>query len=191
MDRFLCEVICRSGESIHIGGLCKKNTSTQQTEKCRRLRALNFSDQDDLYDVDYKLADKIGRVFSKDVYVIGASVNTAHIMNGSAGGVIGSPVQKLESAWAEIEYIGHGLYMIAKAEGPGIAAKCTEQEMNDVMQILMRQYTNIKECIDKVINYFTVHYIDNYLITADGSGEKGEETVICKAGEAHGLSKNV
>jgi hypothetical protein len=191
MDKFLCKITCFSGQIIHIGGLCKKNTAMVQTKKCRQLQALSITRQDDLYDIDYKLAEKISETFDEDVYVVGASIKAEHMTSGYTGGVIGNPAEKPKSAWGEIEYIGHGLYMIARAESPGVAAKCTEQEMNNVMQILMQQFKNKKECVNQIIDYFTVQHIDSYLITADGSGEKGEQIVVCKAGEVYGLSENV
>lgn len=191
MDGFVCEVVCASGEAIHIGGLCKDYAKQRQLKNCEKLSKISFAEQDDIYDIDYKLATTIGAVFDKEAYVVGASVKVAHIKAKSTGGVLGSPSAPPKSAKEEIELIDNGIYILAIPEGPGVAAKCSKKEMNTVLTLLKQYQKNKTECVQKVTDYFTIKNINHYLIITDGSTATGEQIVLCKAGEANGLPENV
>lgn len=191
MDGFYNKIICESGEEIIIAGLCKKGTGRTNFEKCSGFISLSFSKNDDAYDVDYKLAEKIKAVFDEDAYAVGASVKAEHITHQSTGGVIGSPIEPVKSADGDVEYIGHGLYLLSLPEGPGVAAECEKEIMYDICSNIKNTKASKLEYSLKIIKYLNKCNIKNYLIVNDGSGEGNAAYVLCKAGDIYELSSNV
>lgn len=187
MDGFYNKIICTSGEEILIAGLCKKGTGRDNLEKCSAFINLSFN-EDDAYDVDYKLAEKIKAVFNEAVYAAGASVKAEHIISQSTGGVIGSPKEHVKSADGDIEYIGNGLYLLSLPEGPGVAAKCEKEIMYQIYSIIKNSKEGKQECNLKITEYLNKCNITNYLIVNDGSGENNAAYVLCKAGDVYELS---
>ncbi len=191
MDGFYNKIICSSGEEILIAGLCKKGTGKINLEKCSAFINLSFSKEDDAYDVDYKLAEKISVTFNEDAYAVGASVKVEHIILQSTGGVIGSPAEPVKSADGNIEYIGQGLYLLSLPEGPGVAAQCEKEIINQICSIIKNNKAEKPECNLKIIEYLNKCNIRNYLIVNDGSGENNAAYVFCKAGDIYELPSDV
>lgn len=191
MDGFYNKIICASGEEILIAGLCKKRTGKENYEKCFAFINLSFNDKDDAYDIDYKLAEKIKETFDEDAYAVGASVKTEHIILNSTGGVIGSPIEPVKRADGDIEYIGRGLYLLSLPEGPGVAAQCEKEIMENILAIIKSNKADKRERNSKIIEYLNKCNIKNYLIVNDGSGENNVAYVLCKAGDVYELSSDV
>ena len=191
MDGFYNRIICASGEEIIIAGLCKKGTGRTNFEKCSAFINLSLNDKDDAYDVDYKLAEKINWTFNEDAYAVGASVKAEHITHQSTGGVIGAPKEPAKSADGDIEYIGYGLYLLSVPEGPGVAAQCEKEIMDDICSIIKNTKASKLKCSLKIIKYLNKCNIKNYLIVNDGSGENNTAYVLCKAGDVYELSSDV
>lgn len=191
MDGFYNKIICASTEEILIAGLCKKGTGRINFEKCSAFINLSFDKKDDAYDIDYKLAIKIKETFDEDSYAVGASVKAEHIILNSTGGVIGSPKEPVKSADGDIEYIGHGLYLLSLPEGPGVAAQCEKGIMDDICFIIKNDNAGKLERNLKIIEYLNKCNIKNYLIVNDGSGENNAAYVLCKAGDVYELSSDI
>lgn len=191
MDGFYNKIICASGEEILIAGLCKKGTGRINYEKCSAFINLSFSENDDSYDIDYKLAEKIKETFDEDAYAVGASVKAEPITHQSTGGVIGSPNEPVKSADGNIDYIGHGLYLLSLPEGPGVAAECEKEIMDDICSIIKNNNAGTLERNLKIIEYLNKCNIKNYLIVNDGSGKSNAAYVLCKAGDVYELSSDV
>ncbi|MEL7570387.1 MAG: hypothetical protein AAGU14_07465 [Eubacteriaceae bacterium] len=191
MDGFYNRIICASGEEILIAGMCKKGTGRTNFEKCSAFINLAFSKNDDAYDVDYKLAEKINSTLDEYAYAVGASVKVEHITHQSTGGVIGAPKEPAKSADGDIEYIGNGLYLLSLPEGPGVAAECEKEIMDDICLIIKNNKASKLECSLKIIKYLNKCNIKNYLIVNDGSGEDNAAYVLCKAGDVYELPSDV
>ena len=93
----------------------------QSSSGLTRLSCLKFSKNDDIYDIDFRLAHAVQQCCDNYVLAVGISAALPNIPYAT-GGAIGSPHMKIASADACVRSIGNGLCMRAFPGGPGCVA---------------------------------------------------------------------
>ena len=175
-DGFLLRLTARCGAEILAGGLCQAGYKQQSLSDLKGLSYIAFQKSDDIYDIDFRLAQAIQQCCGSYIWAVGVTA-CLHRTGAVTGGVIGAPHMGITSAAGQAEAIGNGLYMRAFPGGPGYVAQCNEASL--------LQGQGFDACLlaaDKkdraVAEYLRGQGISTFFVVTDGTGYGAEASFI-------------
>ncbi|MCL2852485.1 MAG: hypothetical protein FWE20_05550 [Defluviitaleaceae bacterium] len=171
---FLLSLSTQCGVKLLAGGLCRVGYEERSRNDLRGLSRIEFRENDDIYDIDYRLARAVVEGCGDYVWAVGVTANLPN-MPMSTGGVIGSPHRDIVSAEARAEYIGHGLYMRAFPGGPGCVAMCGGEYVLQYFEFELYSQDKKAEALSE---YLHKQCVETFLVVTDGAGPHAKGSVI-------------
>ena len=165
------------GTPLLAGGLCIAGYEEQSRRDLLRLSEIKFQQDDNIYDIDFKLAKAVRESCGTHVWAVGVSAALPGVAHRT-GGIIGSPRMNTASATATVEHIGHGLYMRTFPGGPGCVALCSKENFLESWEA--GAYTQAERA-DALANYLSRHDVKTFFVVADGTGPQANGIFILEA----------
>ena len=134
---FAVSLRTRQGCPLAVGGLCLPERTEDWRRRVAELEALGVTSQD-LYEIDYALAQAIGAISDETLLLAGASIDSGARLPAGArtGGVLGRPRDEIASADGQVEQLPDGFFQWALPGGPGLAAAAPAEAVMAALEAL-------------------------------------------------------
>ena len=168
--------------SIVVGGLCRPGCEPESVANLQQLAGWEINVCDDPQSIDQQLETTIQPLCTDHIWAIGASIHVPDV-SGKGGGIIGSPHRSGQAAKGGLEYLGHGLYQVAHAGGPGCVLACTPAQADFL------DWPNMAGVHPKWVAHILLSKgIADFLVVSDGSGPGAHgEIQLCINGCVQGM----
>ena len=174
------------GTPLLAGGLCAAGYEEQSRDDLLKLSCIKFNKDDDIYDIDFRLAQAVRLCCGKYVFAVGVSAALPDIPYAT-GGVIGSPHMEAASADSCVRDIGNGLYVRAFPGGPG----CVAAVRREVLECWDYDLHPPENRVNALAGHLRDYGAGAFIIVSDGSGPSAEGVFIIETGGVQIMHQHV